>query len=201
MVAGSFEIAHGFIAILTLFILTPLCIYWIHLFYSHKDEIFVQKRNVKMTIGLNIGLLLYIIFLGLFAVSLLFDAVYVAFISSIFLSSAYGCLRIIHYDYKFIFYSLESEWTTIINATSYSTNWYLKHRNRFGNLQWITKALAPVFILFFVCQYLSLMGMIFKGDHTLAIIGVLTFMLPVVLSVTAYIIILRNILNLCGVCK
>eukprot|EP01083_Nonionella_stella_P001994 5747_1 len=203
MVVGAIEIAYGFIAILTLFVLSPLCIYWTYVFYGHKDELFVQKRNVKMTIGLNIGLLLYIVFLGLFAISSLFDALYVAFTASIVLfiglwMFAY-CLIcktwMIYYDYKFIFYSLDSEWTTIIDSTSHSKNWYLKHRKTFGNARWIMKTLAPVFILFFVCQYLSLVGMIFTGNPVLAITGVLTFMLPVALSMIAYIIILRKTPN------
>eukprot|EP01083_Nonionella_stella_P043919 118495_1 len=172
-----------------LFVLVPIGCYWLYQLYIHKDEQFIQKRNVKMTLALNISLLSFVIFqsVSIFNSTVGFRLLFV----SIF--SWWYCVIcktwIIFFDYQWTYYTLSSEWTSIINAESSSTNWYLQKRKTFGNLQWIAKVLAPIFIIFGVSSYLASL-LIFTGNYTLTIIGSFLLILPGTLILITYIVIL-----------
>eukprot|EP01083_Nonionella_stella_P025547 70316_1 len=176
MSVGSVQILRLFVVFYITFALLPLCSYWIYQLYGHKNELFVQKRNLKMTLALNFSLLLFSIMSCVFAMG--------TFLYSLICKS-----WIIYYDYQYIMMRLSLQWTSIINATSHSTNWFLRNRTTFGNLNWIGLRLAVLFIVLSALAFFSIF-MMFSAVHLFALIGLLLFIASTVLPFTAYIVIL-----------
>eukprot|EP01083_Nonionella_stella_P001581 4553_1 len=184
------------------FMLIPLSCYWIVQVFPHRNQIFIQKRNVKMIFLFTTSWLVFII--GCDLVMLFMWLNIQLFIPTILLFISIGmceyCLMcktwMVFYDYKWTYYTLQTEWASIIDSSSHSTNWYLKHRKTFGNWSWFCKFMAAVYIVSLAVMFVSLMYLVFSGNLFLTILGIILSMIPLFSLHGSYMIILYRTPNL-----
>eukprot|EP01083_Nonionella_stella_P125297 378920_1 len=184
-------------------LLVPFCCYCISQLYRHRKQMFMVKRGVKTTFTFTISHLTFIICFDILLFALWFDATLLGRVAFFMLFPAIGmcgyCLTcktwMVLYDYKWTYFTLEIEWTSIINSTFHSTNWYLKNRKTFGNWSWMAKFWGLIYVIAFTAMYLSVL-MIFSGDTILTISGIICFTIPLSAIWCTYITIFYRTPNL-----
>eukprot|EP01083_Nonionella_stella_P110490 323329_1 len=197
MTAAAIKILSAITLFYMCLILTPLCSYWTYALYKHRQEIFIGKRNLKMSLALNISLISYIISTGLFTFAGPWNLPSLVTIASVllyatlwlFLYSLVCKTWMIHYDFKWTYYTLSSEWTTIIDRTSHSHNWYLKHRKTCGNVHWFAKVLFGAVVVLCVVSF-EMADLILSGNQTKIFIGLAVTMISILCPIVTYIVIL-----------
>eukprot|EP01083_Nonionella_stella_P140039 428572_1 len=179
------------------FIITPLCSHWIYQLFEHRHEMFMIKRKPKMTIALNLCFLAYILsfdislFAALIQSDLLLEisTVWLYFVM-IWIAYCIMCKSwIIFYDFQLTHQTLITQWTSIIDTSTAVDNWYFKHRQTFGNLRWICKILAVVFLVNFALLFLG-RTMMFSSNDTISILGFVIFLFVSCSILISYITIL-----------
>eukprot|EP01083_Nonionella_stella_P070627 189079_1 len=199
----GFQITTAVTAFYLTFVLIPLCCYWIFQLYRHRKQMFVVKRNVAMTFVSTISYLLWILLFDVCLFSMWFNVLWMMSVSFLMLFPIIGtvgyCLScktwMAYYNYKWTYYTLEVQWSSIINSTSHITNWYLQNRKTYGNWTWMSKFLGVLFIIALSLFYVAAL-LIFSGNVISTIIGILMFCIPLTCIGVVYRIVLHRTPNL-----
>eukprot|EP01084_Bolivina_argentea_P070531 128228_1 len=157
--------------VLWLFIYTPLLIYHGLRYYKSSNHIVYQARYAHITIYEVVFMTMKLIY-GCFDNAMqiwllqsftyqLIDSVNV-FLAYFVLYSFVWRFWCIHYTMLWTKYVVENEWKTIINPnhkehnnTIQTSNWYLNHKETFGNYKWIKWRIFIIAIFFSLCYIIG----------------------------------------------
>ena len=145
---------------------------------------YMAKRSLSLYYSMNVTLIFAIISLivmnGSFVhykiiLPIIFSNIALFFVA-LFLYLILVKTWLLYYKYQWTYYTIELEWSFIINSKSASTeseeNWFIKNNAKYGNLWYIYKLFGIFFIIFHII-IASMMSMIlyFEWDLIMLIIG------------------------------
>eukprot|EP01084_Bolivina_argentea_P313896 543648_1 len=131
-------------------VFVPLAIYHNKKLYERRHEMFVQKRSLNILFCMNGWVIFTIISIAIaeFASFHSPNGSIIQIISfNTYLVSWWLILYflisknwLLFYKYHWTYYTLNSEWQTIINTTAtLKTNWFIKNNYKYGNIKYISK--------------------------------------------------------------
>ena len=130
-------------------IFVSISLYWILSQCKQNHEMYIQKRSLSIYYALNISLVMSMPGVILMVASLLhfngIGKIFSVWIGSFaFWAFLYFLLVknwMIYYKYKWTYYTIELQWSYIINSKSTSTesdtNWFIINNKKYGNLWYI----------------------------------------------------------------
>eukprot|EP01084_Bolivina_argentea_P080154 145231_1 len=175
----------------------PLSIYGTLRLYRCRKELFVQKRNVEIALGLNCALIFQMISSFLTHLSVLYFNTTLLKISFSTFLLAYWILLyflncknwIIYFNEKWTKYALDLQWQQIINPQHLSDHntqsWFIANRHKYGNLIYIFKLFGILhfigFILLITAQYILISSKGHPSGITFSIIMIIFIIMPYII--------------------
>ena len=150
--SDKMTMAAGICSFIPYILFIPISIYSNIRLYKHRNELFIQKRNIYITMGLNYAFIfgmfasflahLSILYLDPISVTISFSIFFLAFWTLLFFLNTKNWM--IYYHEKWTYYALDLKWQQIINDkvikdSSTESNWFITNRHKYGNRQYIFK--------------------------------------------------------------
>eukprot|EP01083_Nonionella_stella_P172208 590232_1 len=143
------------------FVFLPYDVYWLHRFWQNRDALIISKRHPKLLASALI--LIWIWIIGYYTLVALVIEGYCdrwtintinIFVVHPFLFAeiALNTTRywLIFYAITYNYYVKTNKWRNVINPTTYSSNWFINNKDKYGNFRYLRCRV----IMFTVLSYL-----------------------------------------------
>ena len=149
---NSMTMVAGICSFIPYILFIPISIYYNKkLYQNYRNALFIQKRNISITMGLNCAFIfamiaswfahLSILYLNKIAITISFSIFFTAYWILLFFLNTKNWM--IYYHEKWTYYALDMKWQQIINDkvrdSATPSNWFIKNRHKYGNRRYIFK--------------------------------------------------------------
>eukprot|EP01084_Bolivina_argentea_P144235 253123_1 len=164
MAFNTTQVMYTAMAAIFFFVLGPIVIYFTHIFWFHRHNLFITKRFPKTTLFICIVSILIIMFertssaiSGIFRTSNHDPSVaevlwWIHIISYSFLSHAIVWCAVarywtMYYDFSWSIAIFDNKWKVYIDPVTFDIahNWFIKHNATYGNIKWIGNRIKIVY--------------------------------------------------------